>query len=719
MAPKLKCIYSAIAMYCLNGLRILLVLLMLGAFAQPALADQTDTLLRDITPTNYQSVFARIDQTLLSLDSATAYRKAEFIINQARTSRVKGVLVRAYEAASALYQRHNDIPRAVEASAQACATARADRLTLALSRNLHMLGHLYRIQKKDGLALQAFLETLELSENLNSDKLRSEILYEMGNIYFHSENYAKAEDFLKGAIRVGSDSLRPRFIISAHNTLGMIHRNRGNLVQAEAEFELAMQRAWEKKDTAWVGIVSDNLGRLYASRGDYQKATSYYQNSLTISKKYKEWNIAVEGLIALGEINAKKGAYAVAEKYYQEALRMANQKSVFEPRLGLYKNLSLLYKQMGNFAGAYQYQVYLKEVSDSLEKQESNLEIERIQAAFDLNNRQTEVALLKKNNEIIQAETRQKNAIILAVSTILLCIIVLVIVLYLNNRQKNKRTRQLLVQQMELHQKNEQISSLNNTLEERVQERTQQLEAALKDLQKQNQALEQFSFTISHNLRSPIAHIMGLISIFNLEHQDDPLNLRILTNLQKSAENLNKVVADLNEILTMRNTRDIALEKIQLSAITDSVIESLTEDISKSEAILLIDFSEDDTVIAFASYAHSIVYNLLANAIKYRSDQRQLEIRIKTTISSPYVCLSVQDNGLGIELNQSDPLRIFKLYQRMHTHVEGRGMGLYLVKEHIETMGGKVEVESTPWEGSIFKIYFKRAAAAVPKPVYQ
>lgn len=208
-------------------------------------------------------------------------------------------------------------------------------------------------------------------------------------------------------------------------------------------------------------------------------------------------------------------------------------------------------------------------------------------------------------------------------------------------------------------------------------------------------------------MRSPISQILGLVSIFNQDNMDEPLNKVLLDSLKKSATNLNTVVQDLNEILSMRQNVEIVPVSVQLSEVFTFVLESLSKEIAESEARITADFSEADTVFAFRSYVHSILYNLVSNAIKYRSDQRRIQIDIKTTVSTDYVCLSVKDNGIGINLDPENPQKVFRLYQRMHTHTEGRGLGLYLVKEQAETLGGKVEVESKLYHGSTFRVCFK------------
>jgi hypothetical protein len=107
----------------------------------------------------------------------------------------------------------------------------------------------------------------------------------------------------------------------------------------------------------------------------------------------------------------------------------------------------------------------------------------------------------------------------------------------------------------------------------------------------------------------------------------------------------------------------------------------------------------------------SILYNLLSNAAKYRSPDRQLRVKVASQVQEDYLMLVVEDNELGIDMRQEE--KIFALFKRLHTHVEGTGIGLYMVKKMLENAGGKIKVESQVGVGSAFKVYFKRYGGLV------
>ncbi|PKV76177.1 PAS domain S-box protein [Pontibacter ramchanderi] len=225
-------------------------------------------------------------------------------------------------------------------------------------------------------------------------------------------------------------------------------------------------------------------------------------------------------------------------------------------------------------------------------------------------------------------------------------------------------------------------------------------------LLKQNQNLQQFAYIVSHNLRAPIANILGLTTIYNKHKPDSPTNPRVVENMFKSAKLLDATIRDLNDLLTIRSELNNVREEIKLEEVFDEVYDSLPTEWLGEHTTIERDFEEAPAVIGVRSYVHSIMHNLITNALKYRSPDRNLHLRLKTFTIPNYICLSVSDNGLGIDLSKEKE-KVFGLYKRFHSHGEGRGLGLHLVKTQAELLGGKVEVDSQVNVGTTFNIYFR------------
>ncbi|WP_439883375.1 PAS domain S-box protein [Pontibacter sp. MBLB2868] len=227
-------------------------------------------------------------------------------------------------------------------------------------------------------------------------------------------------------------------------------------------------------------------------------------------------------------------------------------------------------------------------------------------------------------------------------------------------------------------------------------------------LQNQNEHLQQFAYIVSHHLRSPIANILGLTNIFKRDEHLSEFNERVLHNLNRSAQLLDATIRDMNDILTIRGQITNTFEVLHFQEILANIVDGLSQDIYSKNAVITSNFDEAPTVNAIRSFVNSILYNLIINAIKFSSPERQLRINISTSIKNSYTCLTVKDNGLGIDLDKQKR-KIFGLYKKFHPHIEGKGLGLHLVKTQAELLGGKVKVESQVNVGTVFKVFFKNS----------
>ncbi|PRY03656.1 PAS domain S-box-containing protein [Pontibacter ummariensis] len=226
------------------------------------------------------------------------------------------------------------------------------------------------------------------------------------------------------------------------------------------------------------------------------------------------------------------------------------------------------------------------------------------------------------------------------------------------------------------------------------------------DLYRQNSDLQQFTYLVSHNLRAPVANALGLTHLLTKLDKNSELFNTSLSNLSQSVTQLDTVLKDMNTILSVRDSKgNLELEQINVCAVLQEAVSSLQKSLQGCGAEVVNEIAEDLHVWANKAYLYSIFYNLLSNAIKYRSDDRVLRVHLRASKNSEKgVTISFVDNGSGFDMQKAKD-KVFKLYKRFHTNKQGRGIGLYLVKNHLETMGGDIQVTSLVGEGTTFSIY--------------
>lgn len=279
-----------------------------------------------------------------------------------------------------------------------------------------------------------------------------------------------------------------------------------------------------------------------------------------------------------------------------------------------------------------------------------------------------------------------------------------------------ERTEEIEAQNEEIIAQNEELYEANHTIEKQnriirdqntelkqeVEKQTISLVKANNELLERVKKMEQYAFIVSHNLRSPVAQILGLSSLY--KYTDDPQQIKeILSYISQSTEKLDIILKDLNQILIIENEVQKPITNFLLEDCILSVIQSLEDEIKRQQVEIQLKL-EVNSIESVQAYLSSIFYNLLSNAIKYRNPEKNAVVNVSTYLKNKHVLIEISDNGLGIDM-QKYGNDLFSLYRRFHTHVEGRGLGLYLTKIQVENLGGCIDVKSELNHGTTFYIY--------------
>ena len=248
------------------------------------------------------------------------------------------------------------------------------------------------------------------------------------------------------------------------------------------------------------------------------------------------------------------------------------------------------------------------------------------------------------------------------------------------------------------------ISIQRDVTEEKEKQRER--EQLIKELTQNNKDLKQFSYITSHNLRAPLSNLTGLLNLVEDMDVEDPELKEIINGFSKSTHLLNETINDLVKVVIIKDNTSIQKEKVLIKEIFENVFSQLGFLFSLHKPILKIDLEEVTILNINKSYLESIFLNLLTNAIKYKEPTRQLKVTISSKVVNDNLILTFKDNGIGIDMERNKD-KIFGLYQRFHNHPDSKGLGLYLVKSQVESMGGSITVVSKVGKGTSFTITFK------------
>jgi PAS domain S-box-containing protein len=222
------------------------------------------------------------------------------------------------------------------------------------------------------------------------------------------------------------------------------------------------------------------------------------------------------------------------------------------------------------------------------------------------------------------------------------------------------------------------------------------------DLIQRNKAMEQFTNMISHNLRAPISNIIGLTEMLNTDLSAEESS-QLLGFVSLAAKALDNTIKDINSILQVKQHLDEVKQPVYFHELVKEIEFSISNLVTKHHATIACDFSGATFVYNLRSYLYSVFYNLISNSIKYRNPAVDPMISISSELNSGKLLLTFKDNGKGIDLNRFGS-RVFGLYQRFDSSVEGTGIGLFMVKTQVESLGGHIGLKSEPGMGTEFII---------------
>jgi signal transduction histidine kinase len=621
----------------------------------------------------------------------------------------------------------------------------ADRVgdTLAVIKLLNIQASAYILRSDYDSAVMSLERALALQQSVNDSTELATSYSHFGFINRRQHNYSKALDYHLDALRIRNRIKDLGGISISYNNIGDVYADQGKYERAaEAYIDGIRYAVRAKDDMRHISNLAD-LALVYYELKKYQEAIKIIREALAISDRIGGTYKLPEIYTTLARICQQQKKYAQALEYLNKAIDHSLQSEFVTNDVNVYGEMSKLYWELGKQdlainsalkglehavqhdnvnlqlqlsytlyeyykalerpAKALEYYIIYRDLKEVVNDGQQNLQLAELETQYEFERFQREHQI-----KLADSERSLENQRIVSISVIIALVasIALIAILMRNNKAKKRHNEVLVKLNKELKRQQENVLSLKDNLERTVEKRTDELKQTIDQLTEQNQDLQQFSYIISHNIRSPIARIAGLIDIIKIENSaTKAISEEVIMHLDKAIISLDTVIRDLNQILSIRKGINKFKEMITFQEVFDWVTLTLENEIALAGAKIHHDFSQCPGVYSVKAYLQSIMYNLISNAIKYRRADVSAQIHVVSYRNGDYICLEVKDNGVGIDLQAIDPYKIFGLYQRMHTHVEGKGLGLYLVKSQVESLNGKIEVESELMKGSRFIVY--------------
>ncbi|MBC7653127.1 MAG: PAS domain-containing sensor histidine kinase [Oligoflexus sp.] len=233
-----------------------------------------------------------------------------------------------------------------------------------------------------------------------------------------------------------------------------------------------------------------------------------------------------------------------------------------------------------------------------------------------------------------------------------------------------------------------------------------ELEALVGITSNQNKRLINFTYIVSHNIRSHVANILGIVNL-NEVAEEEMDSKTALAFVKKSSTSLDQTIRALNDIISIQTNTQLPLSEINVQFEIKRIVDSIIMLFRNTGTVINYLFSDDKVLFTNQAYFESILLNLITNSLKYRSLERSLIINVDILDVPDYTILIFNDNGIGIDLVKNRD-RLFGMFNTFNGNKDAKGMGLFITKTQIEAMKGLIEVESEFGKGTTFKIYFPK-----------
>lgn len=631
-------------------------------------------------------------------------------------------LVNGFFIKGIIYRQQGNYSFALDYLLKALEITEKQHLLLEKSKIERWIAIVYSNQKNHQQSIDFGNKSLHTAEMLRDRKSAALALSTIALTYLDKKDYGKAIYYFDKSIIILKTINEKKALADAKINLLNVYMAIHNYPKALELCNIAYQTYNEIDSQKGIAFALINFGEIYAAMDSMPQSLAYYHKALVLSEESMHSNNVVFILNKISELYFDNEKLTDAQLYAEKAIAIAKPINRQLSLKASYEMLYKIYKAKGTHTKALYYYELERQISDSLYNHERDKLLMNMHRNYEKEKQLNEIVELTENKNTLTEEVEKQTLFRNLLLVSLLFLSGAFYFVWHSNKAKRKANQELKAQQakmlaqsasfkninQQLIEQKAEIEELNNDLEKKIDERTNELSVIVDKLMHQKKEADEFAHIVSHNLRGPVATLKGLLGMYAVtDFTNDKEGLdQFMVHIEGTVKKLDIIVNDLNEILTIKESISKIYELIDLEAIVRYILEvRLKDDIENSEAIVKLNFCENVYFLAIRYYVENIVYQLISNAIKYKDIDKPLIIELTTTeVDSNEICLSVKDNGLGVPNLD----KLFQLHQRQHLHVEGTGLGLYLVSTQMKSMGGRVDAISTRGKGAEFLVYFKR-----------
>lgn len=565
---------------------------------------------------------------------------------------------------------------------------------------LNNLGLIYRRINNYQAAIDAYQQAIRLSESTENNRGYVYATNGLGNIYLELNNLSEAMVNFRACLRVEQSQNNLFGVAINLNNIGHVYMQSGEPEKALEYFMLSLEVNREIGSQRGIAICYNDMGDIYRLRGDNDKALNYYQMSLHLNEAIQDRYYLSINNLRLAEIFSEKNVNIEAIKYVKKAIELSIETS---NRNNLAKAYELMYKlqrKLGNVNQAIEFLEKATSLNDSILNENTQRTIFLMQATFNRERADNEIAILQNEKEIASLQIKRQKIISNVIAVGLLVLIASMAFLYSMLRFKAKANRELKAKNDEIEQASKKLSDY-----------AEKLLTAKQEAERSNQLKSQFLANVSHEIRTPMNSVIGFADLLS-KMLTDPKQLGYLESIRSSGRSLLVLIDDILDLSRIEAGKlQLTPKPLDLSVLFDEIKQVFSLQASKQELLLTyqLDKNFPKFVLLNETGMRQVLLNLVGNAIKFTNNG---VIRITATANQLEnqkcnVTIQIEDTGQGIKVE--DQMHIFEaFYQASGSRyaTKGTGLGLTITKRLVETMNGSISMHSVYGQGTHFTINF-------------
>ena len=679
--------------FCINAsryLKYLLLFFVFGTFQSLAQnkIDSLENLLKNNLPDSSRTkalVALSSEYEFVDLDKSRALSNEA--VSLAENSNLPGLKGLAYRSMASVYRVSGDYSSSLKLDNMALESSILSKDSSMIASAYNNVAHDYHDLGEYDESYYYFTQGYKFAQAAKDSFVMAVTIHNVGRVFKELGQFNRALDHLQISQRMSKQIKDREGEPYSLDEIGDVLLRQGNYDSALTTLFAALKEGRKLQLTGLLPKTMSSIAKTYMQKGDYETSLKYYDTTYTLYSSNKDNYGLAEIESGRGEVYQKQHRYDDALESVNKSLAQAKKLNARILEIQCFNQLSSLWEMKGDYKKSLAYYKRFKQLEDTLFSQDMQAKLLRDQIRFETESKDSQIAALNQQQESTEGALKRKEF----VQNILVVVMALSGILLFSVYRSGQRRRQI------------------NTLLVRHQKET---EKRSEELERLNQVKDKFFSIISHDLRSPINALSGLLDLLDkgaVSSSELPKHIKELkTRFNHTRALLNNL---LDWTLLQMDKLNLQKGKIDLKKLVDENIQLLADTPGK-EISLINEVAPNTIGYADSNTINLVIRNLITNAIKFTNDKG--EVKVNAVAQGNEWVVSVKDNGVGMA---TEVLRILfdktsPYTTRGTANEKGTGLGLILCKEFVEKNGGRIWVESAEDYGSTF--YFTLPKAETP-----